>query len=653
MFPKKKWFPIALILYLIQIFFELIALIGVRLTNMIPDNMVVVIVLIFALMLIITGMLLFKGMWKKPSSLRRVRRIVSIALALVMTAGSILITHMASRLSRTMDSITADETDDKQISAYIGVYVMSSNNASQIDDLKAETFGIMDNFDQTNTQYAVNYINQQTGANISTTGYPSMVELAQALYDDSSHVIILNEAYSGALTGFDQFVNFDTETKEILRIPVYVENDSRNDLVSGSASSEEKMKAIDAAASKSDITSSPFIIYLSGSDTRDEMLVTSRSDVNLLMVINPTSKQILLLNTPRDYYVENPAGDYAYDKLTHCGIYGIENSEKALENLYNLNVDYYMQINFTGFENLVDAIGGITVNSPVAFSANDIDGGGYDFTEGENDLNGKEALMFARERHAFATGDNARGENQMRVITAVIDKITSDGATVLLNYDKIMDSIEGMFMTDLSDSDLAAIVKMQLTDNAKWNVKSYAVTGSDGSEYTYSAPSSLAYVMYQDADKVSTATALVNKVLNGDTLTDKDLETIVSADSSSSSSSDEDTYSSTDTSSDNSYSGNSGSGYSSTTYDNTYYDNSGNYDTGGDYNTADDTYSGTSGYDSSGDTSTYDSNSGYDTSAADNSGNYSTGDNSYYDTSGYDSSGDTSGYGDDQGAGSY
>lgn len=638
MYPRKKWFPIAVILYLAQFVFEVIALVEIMLTNMLPDNMVLVIALVFVLMLIINGMMLFRGMWKKPSSARRVRRVVAIVLAAVMAAGSLWATHLAARLNETVSSITADNTGNQQISAYVGVYVMSSSKAESINDLTSDSFGIMENFDQSNTQYAVNYINDQTGTKITTSDFPSMVELAQALYDGKTETIIMNEAYAGALTGFDQFVNFDTDTKEILQIPVIISGngDGNDNLVSSSASSQEKMAAIDQAASKSDITNTPFIMYLSGSDTREKMLVTSRSDVNLLMVVNPSTHQILLLNTPRDYYVENPAGNYAYDKLTHCGIYGIDNSEKTLENLYDLKVNYYMQINFTGFENLVDAIGGITVYSPVAFSANDIDGSGYEFVEGENELNGDQALKFARERHAFASGDNARGENQMRVITAIIDKVTSNGATVLLNYDKIMSSIEGMFMTDLSDSDIAALVKMQLTDQPKWNIKSYAVTGEGGSEYTYSAPSSTAYVMYQDKDMVDTASKLVKKVMNGEELTDEDLTTSSSSDSSSSSSDEGTTYS--DESSDNSYSQYStgstySSGNNSSTYNSGYNSsiyNSGNYSSGDYY--SDNTY----GTDSSGYNSTDYGSTGYDSSGYDTSGNNSYGDTSTTDNTGYD-----------------
>lgn len=619
MYTKKKWLPIALIIYFIQIALEGLALIQIYRMNMLPDTVVMVITLIIILMTIITGMMLLKGMWKKPSVIRRIRRIAAIVLAVVMAGGSVLMTHMAARLDQTVDTITADESETQKITAFVGVYVMSDNAAESINDLTSENFGVMENFDQSNTEYAVNYIDQQTGATITTSAYPSMVELAQALYDGETNAIILNEAFAGALTEFDQFTQFTTETKEVLEIPITVEDsssDNNNDVIDASASSEEKMEAITAAASDSDITSTPFIIYLSGSDTREEMLVTSRSDVNLLMVVNPTTKQILLLNTPRDYYVENPAGDYAYDKLTHCGIYGIDNSEKALENLYDINIDYFMQINFTGFENLVDAIGGITVYSPVAFSANDIGGDGYDFVEGENELDGDEALMFARERHAFASGDNARGENQMRVITAILDKLTSDGTTLLLNYDKIMDSIEGMFMTDLTDGDIAALVKMQLTEQSEWNIKSYAVSGEGGSEYTYSAPNSLAYVMYQDESMVDHASELVQKVLDGETLTDEDVEDTESV-SSSSTSEDSSTSASEDTSysTDSTYNSYDSSGYSSTGYDSSGYTDSGYSD---------------SGYDSSGyyDTSGYDS-SGYDSAGYDSSG---------YNSTGYDSS---------------
>ena len=248
------------------------------------------------------------------------------------------------------------------------------------------------------------------------------------------------------------------------------------------------------------------------------MLDTSRSDVNILMAVNPQTRQILLLNTPRDYYIPNPAGGGQLDKLTHLGIYGIDVSMKGLADLYQEDVDYYGQINFTGFETLIDAIGGITVDSPQAFEAQ-----GYSFSEGPNTMDGAQALAFARERHSFSSGDNERGRNQMRVITAVIQKITGDSTNLLLHYNEVLDSLQGMFVTNLTSDDIASLVKMQIDDNRSWNVKSYAVTGTGGSEYTYSMPSMKAYVMYENKDMVQKGADLIDKVMNGETLSDSDI----------------------------------------------------------------------------------------------------------------------------------
>jgi len=216
-------------------------------------------------------------------------------------------------------------------------------------------------------------------------------------------------------------------------------------------------------------------------------------------------------------YVPLPGAEEAiYSRISDISV-----SMKALEDLYGLDLDYYMQINFTGFEKLIDAIGGITVDVPQGFTNEN--GGGYTFTTGPNQMNGKKALAFARERYALASGDNERGKNQMRVIEAVINKISSGGATLLLNYADILNSLQGMFVTDMSSEDIAALVKMQLDDGGSWNIKKYAVTGKGGSDYTYSMPNTRAYVMYQNADLVSHASDLVDKVEAGQTLTDADV----------------------------------------------------------------------------------------------------------------------------------
>ena len=199
------------------------------------------------------------------------------------------------------------------------------------------------------------------------------------------------------------------------------------------------------------------------------------------------------------------------DKLTHCGNYGTQCSMDALAALYNEDIEYYAQINFTGFETLIDAIGGVTVNSETSFSAQ-----GYYFQEGENELDGAAALAFARERYALAGGDNDRGKNQMRVITGVIQKLAS--GALLANYSQILDSLEGMFATNFPMEAVARLVKMQLEDMASWNIVSYAVTGYNGEETTYSTPGLYCYVMYPDEETVEHATELIDMVMAGEIL---------------------------------------------------------------------------------------------------------------------------------------
>lgn len=261
----------------------------------------------------------------------------------------------------------------------------------------------------------------------------------------------------------------------------------------------------------------PFIVYISGSDTRNNTVGTNeRSDVNILMVVNPNSHQILLLNTPRDYYVYNPARG-GMDKLTHCGLNGVENSMEALGNLYEVDVNYDVRINFTGLETLVDEVGGITVHCDTSFTSDD----GIHFNAGDNYLNGTEALSFARDRHNQADGDNGRGRNQMYVIQAIISKATSD-PTVLANYSDILSAMQGMMLTSLSDSEIRSLVRMQADDMHGWNVQQYAVTGSNGNDYCVAAGQSL-YVMYPNQDSVNRAIDLVQRVLDGDTLTADDV----------------------------------------------------------------------------------------------------------------------------------
>ena len=264
------------------------------------------------------------------------------------------------------------------------------------------------------------------------------------------------------------------------------------------------------------ITKEPFVIYLSGVDNRGELTENARSDVNILAVVNPVTKQAALINTPRDYYVDL-AGTDSKDKLTHAGLYGVETSMATLGNLYGVNVDQYLRINFAGFISIIDALGGVDVYSDQAFTS--VGSPGYydptTFAEGWNHLDGKSALAFARERHAFASGDIQRGINQMKVIDAMLNKIKSPA--LLMGFSKIMDAASDCFVTDFSQDQISALVRMQLSDFANWDIQSYTVTGSSGtSTQCYSAKGQKLYVMKPDEASVSKAKEMIATVLGGE-----------------------------------------------------------------------------------------------------------------------------------------
>lgn len=264
------------------------------------------------------------------------------------------------------------------------------------------------------------------------------------------------------------------------------------------------------------ITKEPFVVYLSVVDTRGDLTEKARSDVNILAVVNPKTKQVALINTPRDYYLDL-AGTNSKDKLTHAGLYGVETSMETLGNLYGVEVTDYIRINFAGFMSIVDALGGVDVYSDQAFTS--VGSPGYydptSFVEGWNHLDGKAALAFARERHAFASGDIQRGIDQMKVIDAMLNKIKSPA--LLMNFSKLMDAASDCFVTSLSQDQISALVRMQLSDFAEWDIQSCTVTGSSGtSTKCYSAKGQKLYVMKPDESSVNKAKELIASVLGGD-----------------------------------------------------------------------------------------------------------------------------------------
>lgn len=252
-----------------------------------------------------------------------------------------------------------------------------------------------------------------------------------------------------------------------------------------------------------------FIVYISGADTWGRASTKSRSDVNILAVGNTSTKKLLLVSTPRDYYVPLANSRGVKDKLTHAGIYGIDNSVGTLEMLYGVDIQYYVKMNFTGFVGIVDAIGGVDVYSDSDFTV----GEGLTYVQGMNHMNGIQALAFARERHSFAGGDRARGTHQMEVIKAVLSQAMSP--SILYNYADVMNSVSGCFTTDMPQDKIASLVRMQLNDMAGWSISAISVDGSGASKTTFSVPGKRAYVMIPDENTVQAARDAIAAVLSG------------------------------------------------------------------------------------------------------------------------------------------
>ena len=502
---KKIWDLVCGLLFLLQLAAETVLAVVVLKMNMLPDKYIVLLIGILAVLLLFTGFFLFIG--RKESLGKTLKRIFACLLSILIIVGCGVVAKMASDAHKTVQTVTKPAPIKNGRDIYI--FVRADDPAQTLEDVADYSFGVIENYDVDHIQQAIENIEQTIGKAPDVKQYVSAMEIADSLFEGELDAAVMNGVSVTLMMEQEGYADFTEKARILTSIsPVTVE-------VTEKPTEPAELESVEP---DQDITNTPFIIYISGSDTRSAILDTSRSDVNILMVVNPITKQVLLINTPRDYYIGNPAGYGQLDKLTHCGIYGIDCSVGALEDLYDIDVDYYGQINFTGVETLVDALGGVDVYSDRAFTAIDTP-----ISVGMNHMDGKTALAFSRERYRVPGGDNDRGKHQMQVIKAIIEKITN-GSTILSNYSSILKSLEGMFVTDVSADEISLLVKMQLNDMRKWDVRIVAATGYGGNAVTYSMPGLSAYVMYPNQSSVEHNSKLISLVLSGEILTEEDLE---------------------------------------------------------------------------------------------------------------------------------
>lgn len=280
--------------------------------------------------------------------------------------------------------------------------------------------------------------------------------------------------------------------------------------ISGSSAGSADASGPDA--DKVSVTEEPFNIYITGIDQweSEKGLDLERSDVNMIVTVNPVTKKVLLTSIPRDSYVKLHTAQQM-DKLTHTGVYGVDETIYTVEDWLGVDLNYYVKMNFSAAVEIIDALGGIKVYSPVDFESSLK---GYKYKKGWNYLGGYKALYFARERHAFEGQDSIRVENQQRVVKAIIKKMTSSTA-LLTNYGDVMSAASRNMHTNMSSAEMTELAKMQLTDLSEWDVQSQKIDGEYGEDYVASLTQSQKFSVFNtDPASEKKCTDAISKVMN-------------------------------------------------------------------------------------------------------------------------------------------
>ena len=506
---RNDWIPGAVIT-IIVIMLSVVFMGLLAMTKMVPT----IYMLIIGIVLAVIAAIIWLLVWHTKYTGRFIGgTVLAVIMIAILAFGGFYINKTRSAIS----NISGETTEVTQMA----VYVKSDDAADSVEATAGYTYGILSSLDRENTDGAVAHLNSQFGTEVQTKEYAGLTELADGILNGEVNAMLLNSGYLSVYEDMDGYTDFSTKIKEV-----------------GTVDVESTIQSAEESTPIEPITTANggkvYTIYLSGIDTRGEMTAKSRSDVNIIATVNTDTHEILLVSTPRDYFVPLSISGGAPDKLTHAGIYGIDVCMDTLGMLYDIDINYYFRINFGGFVKVIDALGGITVNSDYDFDSKNILG--YHFNKGENYVNGEQALIFARERYAFQEGDRQRGKNQMEVIRGVVKKALSP--EILTSYSSILSSLDGCFGTNITYEEIAQILQQQLTNGGDWTIVSYSVNGTGATEKPYSM-SQKAYVMVPDYNTVDKAKSLMEKVRNGEVVTQEEADAPVSGSTSTDSTSTE------------------------------------------------------------------------------------------------------------------
>ena len=475
---------ISIVVIILQLLVSVFFCVYVGTTGLAPLKYMIPLVVVAALLLV------YQVLSQMTDSSYIFGRLLAIVFCAVFLVGANYVRESMAALQNVGGATTKVDV--------ISYYVMKHDKAQTLVDAKDYSFGILRTQDRENTDKALEEANKKVGKSLSTVEYDDPMTLVDALYAKEVQSIVLNKSFVDTVK--EQYKTFQTDTRELETSQIESEVEPIVD---------------------TDVTTKPFNVYISGIDVYGKIDQTSRSDVNIIATINPVTKKVLLTSTPRDYYVPlYTKGGKSYsggipDKLTHAGIYGVDCSLNTLEKLYDIDIDYYVRVNFTSLKKIVDLLGGVEVYSDYDFISDwGPHGAGthYKFKKGYNKVNGKKALAFCRERHHFANGDYQRGRDHQHMIEAILNKVMSP--SVLPNFSKLLKESKTMFQTSMSKDKIVSLCNMQLNDMAKWKISYANAEGSGAKKTTFSIRYTALYVCEPNYESVKKITKRINKVMN-------------------------------------------------------------------------------------------------------------------------------------------
>ena len=456
------------------------------------------------LLLVIIALICISGIITvlAKKSLRYVAIAINALLSLFMIAGLILLPNIEKRVRNIFKDVRVDE-------AVISIYSKTSQYKESLIEYSNPTFIIQKRNDQENQSYAIEQIKESLGvSSIKTLEKEDIPSAVEALYNGEGDLLLLNEAYVDTVEDIEKFSKFSNDTKDV-------------------ASIIKQIEVIVEEPIEKDVTNSLFTFYVAGEDTRSGRLsIYGRTDVDIIVNINPVTRQVMIVGLPRDTYIPNPALAHGYDKLTHLGNDGIQNTMKGVSEYYGIDIDYYGVVNFNTFKYIVDALDGIEIDNPYYFSTyggnGSLTGENYEFPEGTIHLYGDAALAYCRERWNLPNGDYGRSEHQTIALKAIIQKLMS--ADSLSRYDDLLNALQGQFLTNMDVEDIYKLIAMQLNDNTSWDIISYHMGGEGDMQGTVSMGwDRKLYVVHPFESQVKFIRQETEKMKNNETITQQKL----------------------------------------------------------------------------------------------------------------------------------